>query len=202
MVDVLIPLGSWTLPSLSYQLFTSHSCSSQRTQFKVKVMLWPMVSEPVSLCVKHPSGAQDKIFITIRHLQVCWCGAPSLMRGQVCRLQLLVALTSAVILNSWPYFAVSDSRLPPTWRARYPYLYPQVTGCPSHTTDTRFPLLRLLWLAGLQWRYSNPHPCGGWLKWTTSSRYVAPVQTAQKTSLPSSCIPLLPGKQCVHRALP
>jgi hypothetical protein len=47
-----------------------------------------------------PSGAQGQIFATIRQLWVCWCGAPSLTRGQVCHLQLLLALASAVILGS------------------------------------------------------------------------------------------------------
>jgi hypothetical protein len=42
----------------------------------------------------------------------------SLTKGRVCRLQLLLVLASVVILvvwvprNSWPYFTVSDSRLP------------------------------------------------------------------------------------------
>jgi hypothetical protein len=31
---------------------------------------------------------------------VCWCEAPSLKRGRVCRLQLLLALSRAVILGS------------------------------------------------------------------------------------------------------
>jgi hypothetical protein len=35
-----------------------------------------------------------------RQLRVCWRGAPSLTRGRVCRLQLLLALASAVILGS------------------------------------------------------------------------------------------------------
>jgi hypothetical protein len=35
---------------------------------------------------KHPSGAYDQIFITVRQLRVCWCGALSLTRGRVCRL--------------------------------------------------------------------------------------------------------------------
>jgi hypothetical protein len=74
-------------------------------------------SQSASLCWnKHPLGAYDRIFITIRQLRACWSGALSLTRGQVCHLQLLLA--SAVIFwvqiawYSWPYFTVSDSRLP------------------------------------------------------------------------------------------
>jgi hypothetical protein len=45
------------------------------------------------------SGTQDQIFITVRQLGVCWCGVPFLTRGWVCRLQLLLALSRAVILG-------------------------------------------------------------------------------------------------------
>jgi hypothetical protein len=61
----------------------------------------------------------------------------ALTRGQVCRLQLLLVLASAVILESEsrgtrePYFTVSDWRLP---------------------------FCRLLRLSGLRWRYSTPPP--------------------------------------------
>jgi hypothetical protein len=63
-------------------------------------MLQPIVSRLVFLAVKHPSGPQDQIFITVRQMRICLYGTTSLMRGRACRLQLLLALVSAVILGS------------------------------------------------------------------------------------------------------
>jgi hypothetical protein len=47
-----------------------------------------------------PSGAHDQIFITVWHLRPCFCGAPSLTRGRVCLLYMLLTLTSAIFLRS------------------------------------------------------------------------------------------------------
>jgi hypothetical protein len=63
-------------------------------------MLRPTVSRPVCLGAKHPSGAYEQIFVTVRQLWICWRRALSLTRERVSRLQLLPVLASAVILGS------------------------------------------------------------------------------------------------------
>jgi hypothetical protein len=65
----------------------------------LSLMLRPTVSRPVCLGAKHPSGAYDQILLLVWQLRSCSCGAPSLTRGRVCLLYVLLALASAVFFR-------------------------------------------------------------------------------------------------------
>jgi hypothetical protein len=54
-------------------------------------------SRPVRFGIKHPSGAYDQIFITVRQLQACWCRALSLTRGRVCRFPYSVSSNTSLV---------------------------------------------------------------------------------------------------------
>jgi hypothetical protein len=65
-------------------------------QAEVEVTLRPTVSRPISVGVRPPSGTRDQFFfpfdIFFRQLRVCYFVAPSLTRGWVCNLFLLLVL--------------------------------------------------------------------------------------------------------------
>jgi hypothetical protein len=109
--------------------------------FWVWVWIWVLYYDRRSVClgIQHPFAAYDQIFITVRQLRVCWRGALSLTRRRVYRLQLLLALASAVIVGSESR-ATSDH-----------ILLSQIRN---------FHFRRLLRLAGIRWRYSTPPPHG------------------------------------------
>jgi hypothetical protein len=61
--------------------------------------------------------------------------------------------------DSWPYL-LSQIRHSPNLEEPGPHIYiPQKQGGPVIRPGNRFPFRRLLRLAGIRWRYSNPPPC-------------------------------------------
>jgi hypothetical protein len=83
---------------------------------------------PVCPGIEHPSGAYDRLFITLRQLRFCFCGAPALTRGRVCLLCMLLVLGSADLLGSQSLWSRDHILLSQSWD---------------------FPLRRLLRIAGV-----------------------------------------------------
>jgi hypothetical protein len=107
---------------------------------KVKVTLRLTIGQSVSKSwCRAPFRAHDQIFITVWQLRSCFCGAPSVTRGRVCFLYMLLALASAAFLVSESLSTRDHILLSQSW-------------------DFRF--RRLLRLAGLRWRYSTPWDSG------------------------------------------
>jgi hypothetical protein len=110
---------------------------------EVEVNLRLTVNRPVCPDVSSSSGTRDQFFflleIPFSQLRLCYVVAPSLTRGRVV-IYCTIASGHCQSSHSWvevpqnsrPYFTVS-SKTPPTWRARFPYLYPPGTGWPSYT---------------------------------------------------------------------
>jgi hypothetical protein len=124
---ILLRLNHWTGLNWTLVNWFSNQCLS----LSLSLILRPTVGRPICLGINHPSGAYYQIFITVKQLRVCWCGAPSLTRGRICCLHLLLALANAVL--------GSESR-----RTCDYILLSQIQDIPFH---------RLLRLAGLRWRH-------------------------------------------------
>jgi hypothetical protein len=84
----------------------------------------------------------------------------SLTTGRVCRLQLLLALASAVIRSesrrTHDHILLFQIRDSPNLEGQFPVFIPLGTGWPSYTPKHWVPFRCLLRLAGLRWKYSTP----------------------------------------------
>jgi hypothetical protein len=104
-------------------------------------MLWPTGGRPVCVGLRRPSEAHDKIVIT-HTLAVSLNVGCSFWRedGPVvynwCWSSLAQSFSNPVPTGLTAIFTVSNLRLLPTWRARFPYLYLQEQGDPVIPTDT------------------------------------------------------------------
>jgi hypothetical protein len=117
------------------QLWTSSGYLLPRTDWLVSQSHIATDGQSVS-----KSWCRAQIFITVLTVTVLFfCGAPSLMRVWVCVLYMLLALASTVFLRSDSLGTRDHILLSQIWD---------------------FPFRRLLWLAGLRWRYSTPPPHG------------------------------------------
>jgi hypothetical protein len=146
--DVLFTLGSRTIPAPQLPASSNngsqglnrtnpltdslsnrqHFTSLKQVKGKVKVMLRATVQSASRLGIKHPSGAYDQKFITVRQLQASWFGALSLTRGRVCRLPdsvnsntSLVEFTCYKLLNVCIYNICKTSVSPGLVQQIMPY---------------------------------------------------------------------------------
>jgi hypothetical protein len=138
---------------------------------EVEVTLRPTVSRPVSLGVRRPSGTRDQFFFTLeisfRQLRLGYFVAPSLTRGRVCNLlyNYFWALPEQSLLGGSPaeltamfYCLIWDS---PNLEGQVPvFISPRTRVAQWCPRALGYLFCRLLRLAGLRWRYSNPVPHG------------------------------------------
>jgi hypothetical protein len=119
-----------------------------------------------------PSGTCDQFFflleIPFRQLRVCYFVVPTLTRGLACNLLYncfwtYLARAATLQLKSCRthgHILPSRLRLPQSGGPGPRIYIPPGTGWPSYTSGHWVPLCRLLRLARLLWRYSNPPPQG------------------------------------------
>jgi hypothetical protein len=121
-----------------------------RLELELQFFLRPTVSRPVSLGIGPLFGTLDQILSCssfVGQLRCSAFNASSLTRERVCNL----LLNCFWALPEQSHFSRSPTELrpnltvssetPPTWRARFPYLYSPGTGWPSYTPGHWVPFL-------------------------------------------------------------
>jgi hypothetical protein len=105
---------SYPIISSNNNFYSTGAVSNNWVEVEVKLRL--AVSRSVRLGVRHPSGTRDQFFflheIFFTQLWVCYFVAPSLTRGRVRNLLLLLVLASAVPWDSTIFYCPSSWDFP------------------------------------------------------------------------------------------
>jgi hypothetical protein len=148
------------------------------------MILWPTVSWPVCLGVGHPFGSHDQILIIlcltitffVLHLghPLWWEDGPV-----VCSVNTHRSKSH----RTRNHILIPHLRLLQLWGPS-PHIYiPKEQGGPVITPGTGYAFHRLLWLTGLQWRYS-----GRFFITCRIGFYIASVRAAHETLLQTDSI--------------
>jgi hypothetical protein len=157
-----------TLPSVTYKGYIQSQYSPFRVEVKVTLRL--TVSQSVCLAIDHPYATCDQILFPVGMLLSEICGLVSIGRplwqedgSAVC--SVITQLSES--LRTRNHTLLSHLRLPQPGGPGSRIYIPQEQGGPVIPPGTEFSLRRLLWLAGLHWRYFNPP-----LTWRVRSLYI------------------------------
>jgi hypothetical protein len=149
MILNILMFANGGIHSATATLPTSFTSYQEYTPVRVRVTLW---LAPISSSWRQvPWDSRPLLFSQLNTCGYSSYVTSSLTREWVCRLQLLLVLASAVILGSKSRGTNDLEGQVPVFispRNRIAQLYPQALGS----------FRRLLRLAGLRWRYSNPSP--------------------------------------------
>jgi hypothetical protein len=122
------------------------------------------VSQSVCLGIEYPCGTCDQILFPVGMLLSEICGLVSVgrplwreVRSAIC--SVITQWTES--LRTRNHILLSHLRLPQPGGPGSRIYIPQEQGAPVIPPGIGFPLLRLLRISGLRWRYSNPPPPGG-----------------------------------------
>jgi hypothetical protein len=125
--------ASFSFFSLANFVKPSPACSAVEVEVALRLTFSQSVSQSVCLGIEHPCGTCDQILLPVGMFlsEICCLvsvGRP-LWREDGSAICSVITQWSESLRN---HILLSHLRLPPTWRARFPYLYPPGTGWPLY----------------------------------------------------------------------